>query len=138
MTRAESVVPKGPVHGQFVGVLQQPVAPPRQVLLSNAGHPLAVRTHHELLQAKLAPRDPPGLPLRVEIPDPDLFSADAPLPIDLYGVAGGLFTVADLAKPDEAFLNGFMLGTLDLDEASTELGGTVSGSITADLVGMKF
>ena len=63
--------------------------------------------------------------------EPEFFSANPSLKVDAYSVLG-IYLEGFLGK-DEPKIAGLLDGTLNLKEATTKPGGTVSGSLEADL-----
>lgn len=68
--------------------------------------------------------------------EPELFAAGQSIPIDGYDAFGVLVEI-DIDTRSMRFL-GFLDGTLTLDEAGTESGAAVSGSISAEVTGPAF
>ncbi len=67
--------------------------------------------------------------------EPEAFAPSSTLPVDFFTVSGFLFRKVD--GESERMIGG-LRGTLELDEASTTRHEPVSGSVTGDLLGMKY
>ena len=82
--------------------------------------------------------DPVPTAVLGSVVDPELFSAPSTVPLDLYAGAGGVFIAPDLTDQTNLDMAGFMLGSLVLDQASTAPRGVISGTLDAQIYGLKF